>query len=199
MGLLQARILEWVAYPRARGSSWPWNWTRVSCITGEGNGTPLQCSCLENPRDGGAWWAAVYGVAQSQTRLKWLSRSSSSSCITGGFFTIWATREAPLCVKQYTLAVGEAYVSFSCGTWDLRCVMLEPSLLHTDSTCGVRAQQLWCAGSRAHRLQKLCHAGLGTPQQCKILVPWPGIEPASPGLQGGFLTTGPPVVIYTFI
>ena len=41
--------------------------------TGEGNGNPLQCSCLENPRDGGAWWAAVYGVAQSQTWLKWLS------------------------------------------------------------------------------------------------------------------------------
>ena len=41
----------------------------LSCI-GEGNGNPLQCSCLENPRDSGAWWAAVYGVAQSQTRLK---------------------------------------------------------------------------------------------------------------------------------
>ena len=41
----------------------------LSC-TGEGNGNPLQCSCLENPRDGGAWWAAVYGVAQSGTRLK---------------------------------------------------------------------------------------------------------------------------------
>ena len=40
-----------------------------SCI-GEGNGNPLQCSCLENPRDGGAWWAAVYGVTQSRTRLK---------------------------------------------------------------------------------------------------------------------------------
>ena len=50
----------------------------LSCI-GEGNGNPLQCSCLENPRDGAAWWAAVYGVAQSQTRLKWLSSSSSSS------------------------------------------------------------------------------------------------------------------------
>ena len=46
---------------------------------GEGNGNPLQCSWLENPRDGGAWWAAVYGVAQSQTRLKRLSSSSSSS------------------------------------------------------------------------------------------------------------------------
>ena len=49
----------------------------LSCI-GEGNGNPLQCSCLENPRDGGAWWAAVYGVAQSRPRLKRLSSSSSS-------------------------------------------------------------------------------------------------------------------------
>ena len=45
---------------------------------GEGNGNPLQCSCLENPRAGGAWWAAVYGVAQSQTRLKQLSSSPSN-------------------------------------------------------------------------------------------------------------------------
>ena len=49
----------------------------LSCI-GEGNGNPLQCSCLENPRNSGTWWAAIYGVAQSQTRLKWLSSSSSS-------------------------------------------------------------------------------------------------------------------------
>ena len=49
----------------------------LSCI-GEGNGNPLQCSCLDNPRDGGAWWAAVYGVAESRTRLKWLSSSSST-------------------------------------------------------------------------------------------------------------------------
>ena len=47
----------------------------LSC-TGEGNGNPLQCSCLENPKDGGAWWAAVYGVAQSRPRLKRLSSSS---------------------------------------------------------------------------------------------------------------------------
>ena len=49
----------------------------LSCI-GEGNGNPLQCSCLENPRDGGAWWAAVSGVAQSGTQLKQLSSSSST-------------------------------------------------------------------------------------------------------------------------
>ena len=46
---------------------------------GEGNGNPLQCSWLENPRDSGAWWAAVYGVAQSRTQLKWLSSSSSKA------------------------------------------------------------------------------------------------------------------------
>ena len=49
----------------------------LSCIR-EGNGSPLQCSCLENPRDGGAWWAAVYGIAQSWTRLKRLSSCTSS-------------------------------------------------------------------------------------------------------------------------
>ena len=49
----------------------------LSCI-GEGNGNPLHCSCLENPRDGGAWWAAVYGVAQSRTWLEQFSSGSSS-------------------------------------------------------------------------------------------------------------------------
>ena len=50
-------------------------WGRLEISSGEGNGNTLQCSCLENPRDGGAWWAAIYGVAQSQTRLKRLSRN----------------------------------------------------------------------------------------------------------------------------
>ena len=58
----------------------------LSCI-GEGNGKPLQFSCLENPRDRGAWWAAVYGVTQSRTRLKGLSSSSSSSRQACGSFT----------------------------------------------------------------------------------------------------------------
>ena len=52
----------------------------LSCI-GEGNGNPLQCSCLENPRDRKAWWAAIYGVAQSRTRLKRVSSSSSNGSI----------------------------------------------------------------------------------------------------------------------
>ena len=58
----------------------------LSCI-GEGNGSPLQCSCLENPRDGGAWWATIYGVAQSRTRLKRLSSSSSSKDPLGNLKT----------------------------------------------------------------------------------------------------------------
>ena len=62
----------------------------LSC-TGEGNGNPLQYSCLENPRDRGAWWAAVYGVAQSQARLKRLSSNNSSS----------AKLYAPRCLKKY--------------------------------------------------------------------------------------------------
>ena len=62
----------------------------LSCI-GEGNGNPLQCSCLENPRDGGAWWTAIYGVAQSRTQLK---RPSSSSNLLKGqeLYLIWLLR-----------------------------------------------------------------------------------------------------------
>ena len=66
----------------------------LSCV-GEGHGNPLQCSCLENPRDGGAWWTAAYWVAQSRTRLKRLSSSSSSSLLLmplnqGGLNLGWA-------------------------------------------------------------------------------------------------------------
>ena len=58
----------------------PWGHFHFSLsYIGEGNGNPLQCSCLESPRDGGAWWAAVYGVAQSRRQLKRLSSSSKGS------------------------------------------------------------------------------------------------------------------------
>ena len=74
----------------------------LSCI-GEGNGNPLQCSCLENPRDGRAWWAAVYAVTQSRTWLKWLSGSSSMIMTTyrllwvflGNHQTWWWSWEPP--------------------------------------------------------------------------------------------------------
>ena len=62
------------------------NWATSLSLSyvGEGNGNPLQCSCLENPRDRGAWWAAVYGVTQSQTRPKRLSGSSTCWIVCNG-------------------------------------------------------------------------------------------------------------------
>ena len=78
-GRLQSMGLWWVGHDWATSLS-----LFLSCI-GEGNGNPLQCSCLENPRDGGSWWAAVYGVAQSQTRLKRLSSSSSEIIFISSF------------------------------------------------------------------------------------------------------------------
>ena len=68
----------------------------LSCIR-EGNGNPLQCSCLESPRDGRAWWAAIYGVAQSRTQLKWLSNSSSEYVpqLSYPFICWWTSRLLP--------------------------------------------------------------------------------------------------------
>jgi len=77
-GTFQARVLEWGAIVFSESPLSP-SPILSPCI-GEGNGNPFQCSCLENPRDGGAWWAAIYGVAQSWTQLK--RRSSSSNPIS---------------------------------------------------------------------------------------------------------------------
>ena len=66
-GRLESDITEWLQFHFS-----------LSCIA-EGNGNPTLCSCLENPRDAGAWWAAIYGVTQSWTQLKQLSSSSSSN------------------------------------------------------------------------------------------------------------------------
>ena len=75
----------------------------LSCI-GEGNGNPLQCSCLENPRDGRTWWAAVYGVAQSRTRLKRLSSMTS--------IVYWYSRKYSIsqrCLKKIFLRIELPY------------------------------------------------------------------------------------------
>ena len=69
--------LESMGSPRV-GHNWVTSLSLFTSCIGEGNSNPLRCSCLENPRDGKAWWAAIYGVAQSQTQLKRLSSSSSS-------------------------------------------------------------------------------------------------------------------------
>ena len=73
----------------------------LSCL-GEGNDNPLQCSCLENPRDSGALWAVLYGVAQSWTWLKWLSSSSSSNIIY--ILQIWKWKHSTgLQILHYSL------------------------------------------------------------------------------------------------
>ena len=102
----------------------------LSCI-GEGNGNPLQCCCLENSRDRGAWWAAVYGVAQSRTRLKWLSSSSRvspSSSVKNIIslmlvLTIWWH----LCVESSHMWLEECLLSPVCS---LDKILLAFSLLH---------------------------------------------------------------------
>ena len=73
-------------------------------LTGEGNGNPLQYSCLENPRDRGAWWAAVYVVAQSQTLLKRLSNSSSSICISEVIDISPSNLDSSLCFIQSSMS-----------------------------------------------------------------------------------------------
>ena len=95
---------------------------------GEGNGNLLQCSCLENPRDGGAWWAAVSGVAQSPTRLKRLSSSSStllgfpcglagkeSACSAGDLGSIPGLGRSPGEGKGYPLLPGASMGNPTCG------------------------------------------------------------------------------------
>ena len=82
---------------RIEGLHFPFS---LSCI-GEGNGNPLQCSCLENPRDGGAWWAAIYGVAQSRTRLTWLSSSNHMEKIIYINISQWFYRI--LCFSDYEI------------------------------------------------------------------------------------------------
>ena len=81
----------------------------LSCI-GEGNGNPLQCSCLENPRDGGAWWAAIYGVTQSGTRLKRLSSSS-----------ILKSRDVTLPTMVHIVkAMAFPVVVYGCESWTIK-------------------------------------------------------------------------------
>ena len=75
-GGIQSHLINWTLQELDTTEQLHFHFS-LSCI-GEGNGSPLQCSCLENPRDGGAWWAAISGVAQSRTRLKRLSSSSST-------------------------------------------------------------------------------------------------------------------------
>ena len=97
----------------------------LSCI-GEGNGNPLQCSCLENPRDGRAWWAAVYGVAQGRTRLKRLSSSSRSRTTSAPGHLIWSVIRPWLRLHQNS-TISSIPSDFFCK--------LEPNPIYTFGFC----------------------------------------------------------------
>ena len=111
----------------------------LSCI-GEGNGNPFQCSCLENPREGGAWWAAVYGAAQSWTQLKRLSSSSCSMTVikfrkknNPGEYVyishIWSTNELYWYPKFMVINIGDHQVK----TTIIVVLVLKQNLLHGKS------------------------------------------------------------------
>ena len=124
-GAWQAAV-HGVAKSQTRLSNFTFNFS-LWCI-GEGNGNPLQCSCLEDPRGGGAWWAAVYGVAQSWTRLKQLSSSSSSadlSLLLVIFIFITCSR---YCLPGFSTQIGffslvicEYFVEWYCDTILITC------------------------------------------------------------------------------
>ena len=94
----------------------------LSCI-GEGSGNPLQCSWLENPRDGGAWWAAIYGVTWSRTRLKRLSSSSSSSSRVSG--RLWPLQETlqdqQVSLAQFSSVQPLRHVGLFATPWTAAC------------------------------------------------------------------------------
>ena len=101
----------------------------LSCI-GEGNGNPLQCSCLENPRDGGAWWASIYGVAQSRTQLKQLSMHASKKelLLLSHFSRVRLCATPETAAHQAPLSLGfsrQEHWSGFCLTVKLKCLYSE--------------------------------------------------------------------------
>ena len=119
----------------------------LSCV-GEGNGNLLQCSCLENPRDGGAWWAAVYGVTQSWIRLKRLSSSSSSSSSS------YTSRDSFL-----NFCENKSRTLFS----DLACKKLgsHHSILTSKKREQTENQQFLCQRTKGHRTNCCLQNGRG--------------------------------------
>ena len=106
----------------------------LSCI-GEGNCNPLQCSCLENPRDGGAWWAAICGVTQSRTQLKQLSNSSSSreeNLVFNSKWEIWLWKNGWWCTVFKNMSTKHYFrksyyqttlISLLSLAWVISCLM----------------------------------------------------------------------------
>ena len=133
----------------------------LSCI-GEGNGNLLQCSCLENPRVRRAWWAAVYGVTQSQTRLKWLGSSSKESDMTERL-TLHFSIQALLCTRH--LAKHFQALSYWLYNNHLRTALLLFCFMHKAQNSLIICPQSYQQGVakpgfQAIWLQSLCNAFL---------------------------------------
>ena len=109
------------------GHDWATSLSLFTFMHWQGNGNPLQCSCLENPRVGGACWAAVYGVAQSRTRLKRLSSSSSSSDWTAARSLQSSPNEAGAVKKKAEWSVFSRNVSWKCSSPGLQTIGSEAS------------------------------------------------------------------------
>ena len=120
----------------------------LSCL-GEGNGKPLQCSCLENLRDGGAWWAAVYGVTQNRTRLKWLSSSSSIPRWSSGF-PYFLQFQSEFGNKEFMICATVS--SRSCFCWLYRGC---PSLAAKNKISLILVLTIWWWQTENHNHRKL--------------------------------------------
>ena len=127
----------------------------LSCI-GEGNGNPLQCSCLEDPRDGGAWWAAVYGVAQSRSGLKRLSSSSRK----------W---DSPLHRISHTELQDKNWESKAKFPWDLiefiSITLPIAQAEHNNQCCSLRVTS-YCSGPLAVKISQPSNIKI-----CSVLIP----------------------------
>ena len=132
-------------------------------LLGEGNGNPLQCSCLENPRDGGAWWAIVYGVAQSRTRLKRLRSSSlpsssenmSNPCSPCFFFVFffkfYSLEDVSLSLSLFFLCISLVASGLPWITQVLCCFARDLCCFARDLRCFARDLSLWHTGCLVRR------------------------------------------------
>ena len=171
--------------------------TSFSCI-GVGNGNPLQCSCLENPRDGGAWWAAVCGVTQSQTWLKWVSSSSSMlNPMLGSTLEaqLWAELcPSPMMLKFQAPVPVWPYLKNKILAYDQARVRLlghgplgaQPCLILWDPMDWSQP------GSSVHVKFSRQEYWSGLPFPPPGDLSNPGIKPACPALAGRFFITKPP-------
>ena len=123
----------------------------LSCI-GEGNGNPLQYSCLENPRDGGAWWAAIYGVAQSRTRLKRLSSSSSSNKQQNN------VNQGPCSFHLFTYLVFLALFRALAHSLYGSDILLQLHIIHTHKTIKLQWEAEWSLSPSLSVFASLTHS-----------------------------------------